>query len=72
MLGRPLAACVASGANRSHRIAVIFACHRRMALMGADGTFAGSGGGLARKRRWLMADQHAMRADTELWNGGAS
>lgn len=56
-LGKPDAMRAVGLANGANPIAIVVPCHR---VIGADGSLAGYGGGLERKR-WLLAheDRHA-------------
>jgi methylated-DNA-[protein]-cysteine S-methyltransferase len=54
-LGRPAAIRATGLANGSNPISVVVPCHR---VIGSDGSLAGYGGGLARKR-WLLQHEGA-------------
>jgi methylated-DNA-[protein]-cysteine S-methyltransferase len=59
-LGRPAAVRAVGSANGANPIPVVVPCHR---VIGADGSLAGFGGGLERKR-WLLAHERANGAST--------
>jgi methylated-DNA-[protein]-cysteine S-methyltransferase len=63
-LGLPRAVRAVGRANGANPISVVVPCHR---VVGADGSLAGYGGGLERKR-WLLMHEGAAFTDT----GGAT
>ncbi|HDL17003.1 MAG TPA: methylated-DNA--[protein]-cysteine S-methyltransferase [Rhizobiales bacterium] len=54
-LGRPKAVRAVGTANGANPVGIVIPCHR---VIGMDGSMAGYGGGLARKR-WLLAHEAA-------------
>ncbi len=65
-IGRPTAARAVGLANGSNPVGVVVPCHR---VIGSNGSLAGYGGGIDRKR-WLLA--HESRMGQEAIAGGAS
>jgi methylated-DNA-[protein]-cysteine S-methyltransferase len=65
LLGRPLASRAVGAANGANPIPIIIPCHR---VIGAGGALTGYGGGLSRKR-WLLAHEGVLKADSSVQMG---
>ena len=65
-LGKPGSARAVGAANGVNPLPIVLPCHR---VIGADGSLAGFGGGLAAKR-WLLAHEgHSFPQQTALFEG---
>jgi methylated-DNA-[protein]-cysteine S-methyltransferase len=60
LVGRPAASRAVGAANGANPVSIIIPCHR---VIGAGGALTGYGGGLSRKR-WLLAHEGVLKADS--------